>query len=74
MIPNLLNREVGKPSDVLTPLVQSQRYAARVMAALRASLARLMLRAAQGSVVAQYMVYLNQRAQERWYDRSRPFQ
>ena len=43
------------------------------VAALRASLARLMLRAAQGSVVAQYMVYLNLRAQERWYDRSRPF-
>ena len=74
MIPNLLNREVGKPSDVLTPLVRAQRYAARVMQALRASLARLMLRAAQGRVVAQYMVYLNQRAQERWYDRSRPFQ
>ena len=73
MIPNLRDRELGKRSDVLTPLVQSQRYAARVMAALRASLARLMLRAAQGSVVAQYMVYLNQRAQERWYDRSRPF-
>ena len=73
MIPNLLNREVGKPSDVLTTLVRSQRYAARVMQALRASLARLMLRAAQGSVVAQYMVYLNLRAQERWYDRSRPF-
>ena len=73
MIPNLLNRELGKPSDVITPLVRSQRYAARVMAALRRSLAKLMQRAAQGNVVAQYMVQLNLRAQDRWYDRSRPF-
>ena len=73
MIPNLRDRELGKRSDVRSQLVLAQRYAVRVMAALRASLAKLMQRAAQGSVVAQYMVYLNLRAQERWFDRSRPF-
>ena len=73
MIPNLLNRELGKPSDVITPLVQSQRYAARVMAALRRSLGKLLRRAAEGNVIAKYMVELNLRAQERWNERSRPF-
>ena len=73
MIPNLRDRELGKRSDVRTQIVIAQRYAACVMADLRRSLGKLMLRAAQGSVVAQYMVYLNQRAQERWYDRARPF-
>ena len=73
MIPNLLNREVGKPSDVRTQIVIAHRYAACVMADLRRSLAKLMLRAAQGSVVAQYMVKLNLLAQQRLYDRARPF-
>jgi len=73
MLTQVQSREIGVPNDVRSAIVRAQRYAARVMRALIRSLQRLITLETQGNVVAAYMRRLNERAQDRLYERSRPF-
>jgi hypothetical protein len=66
-------REIGDPVNLRALIVRAQQYAARVMRALIKSLPRLTILEAQGNIWAKVARWLNQRAQERLYDRSRPF-